>query len=243
MKLNLRTILILVLLTTSLSVIFQDLLMQFMLILFTIALYAITGTNRSKILRIFHRMKRLGQIILTVMIFQILFRQEGDVYWQFGIIKITSVGLSYGLTSSLRFFLIILIAGLLFDFPYYDYLLSFKSWKFPYEISFMVASIIHFIPIFSHQFNTSLEALALRGIDVKKIPIFTRFRMFVTLIFPVVAKAISNVRYRAISLELRGFRIYKERTYLYLSKLSWLDICLQAAGFVGFILILIFQFN
>jgi energy-coupling factor transport system permease protein len=241
MKLNLRTILVLVLLTTSLSIIYQDLVMQCLLILFTLILYIITGVTRSKAAKIYHRLKKLGQIILTVMIFQILFRQEGEIYWQFSFIKITSIGFNYGIVSSLRFLLIILIAGLLFDFPYYDYLLSFKSWKFPYEISFMVATIIHFIPIFANQFSSSLEALSLRSINVKKLPLIKRFRMYTTLIFPVVAKAISNVRYRAISLELRGFRISRERTYLYHSKLRPVDYLIQFSGITIFFLILIFS--
>jgi len=240
MKLNLRTLLVLVVLTTSLSVIFQNLKMQCLLILFTFVLYAVTGMTKHKMIRTYHRLKNLGRIIITVLIFQILFRQEGDIYWQYGIIKITSVGLNYGLISSLRFFLIILIAGLLFDFPYYDYLLSFRSWKISYEISFMVASMIHFIPIFTDQFRSSIEALTLRGISFKNVPVFKRFRMFSTLIFPVVAKAISNVKYRAISLELRGFRIYRERTYLYKSKLNIFDLLIQIFGFIIFILIIIY---
>lgn len=214
--------------------------MQSLLILFTGFLYLLTGMTKSKFSRTYHRLKSIGKIILTVMIFQILFRQEGDIYWQYGIIKITSIGVNYGVVSSLRFFLIILIAGLLFDFPYYDYLLSFRSWKIPYEISFMVASMIHFIPIFSKQFKTSIEALNLRGISIKKVPLLKRFRMFAILVFPVVAKAISNVKYRSISLELRGFRLYKERTYLYESKLNLYDYIIQITGILFFLLIVIF---
>jgi len=239
MKLNLRTILILVVLTTSLSVIYQELVMQCCLILFSCLLYILSGVSRTTMNRTLHRLRKLGQIIFTVMIFQILFRQGGEVYWQYGFIKITSLGVSYGIISSLRFFLIIIVAGLLFDFPYYDYLLSFKSWKLPYEISFMVASIIHFIPIFARQFDTSLEALSLRGISFRKLALFKRIRMFNTLIFPVVAKAIANVRYRAISLELRGFRLYNARTYLYSAKLSLIDQVIQITGVVIFILILL----
>ncbi len=238
MKLNLRTVLVLVLLTTSLSIIYQNLPMQLLLICFTLILYGLTGMSRETVLKIWHRLKKIGQIIITLMIFQILFRRGGDIYWQYGILQITSAGVSYGVISSLRFLLIILIAGLLFDYPYYDYLLSFRSWKIPFEISFMVATIIHFIPIFGRQFTLGMEALALRGIVFKKIPLLTRIRMFISLIFPVFAKALYNVRYRAISLELRGFRLYPDRTYLYSSKLKLHDILIQISGVLFFIIIL-----
>ena len=102
MKLNLRTVLILVILTTSLSIIYQQLIVQIALIGFTLLLYLLTGLKHQALMKVLHRLSKLGQIILTLMIFQILFSQGGDIYWQFGFIKITSVGLNYGIISSLR---------------------------------------------------------------------------------------------------------------------------------------------
>jgi energy-coupling factor transport system permease protein len=83
-----------------------------------------------------------------------------------------------------------------------------------------------------------MEALALRGIRIRKIPLLKRIRMFVSLIFPVFAKALYNVKYRAISLELRGFRLYRERTYLYYAKLKLSDIMIQIAAILSFIFII-----
>ena len=174
----------------------------------------------------------------TLMIFQILFRNEGTVYFSYGIISITSGGISYGFVSSMRFFLIILIAGLLFDVPYFDYLIAFKAWKFPYEISFLVASVIHFIPIFSLEFSKCIEALKLRGIDLNNLKWRNRPKAYISLIFPVIAKAINDVQYRAISLELRGFRLHKNRTSLYEDKLKFVDWLVQISAFVIFMLII-----
>jgi len=227
MKLNLRTILILVIVITSLSVIYQDILTQLLLIGFSLIFLFSIKPSKRKFSRLLHRLKNLAKIVLTLMIFQILFRHEGNILWEYGIIKITSVGLNYGVASSLRFFLIILIAGLLFDIPFYDYLLAFRAWKFPYEISFLVSSVIHFIPIFTNQFIRSREALQLRGIELGKLPVQKRTKAYMSLIFPVVAKAIAEVRYRSISLELRAFRLYPERTYLYKLKLRWFDYLIQ----------------
>ena len=240
MKFNLRTVIILVIFISSLSIIYQVLLMQLLLISVTSFLYLITGVSKKNIHKILHRLKNIGRIIFTLMIFQIIFRHGGEVYFEYGFLKITSEGVNYGVVSSLRFFLIIINAGLLFDFPFTDYLLGFKAWKIPYEISFMVASIIHFIPIFSKQFQVTMEALHLRGISFKTVPILKRVNMFSTILFPVLAKAISNVKYRAISLELKGFRLYKDRTDIYESKLAVIDYLVQIFSLVIFILVLIF---
>ncbi|MHA1717994.1 MAG: CbiQ family ECF transporter T component, partial [Promethearchaeota archaeon] len=91
------------------------------------------------------------------------------------------------------------------------------------------------------QFQRSREALFLRGIELGKLPIIKRFKAYISLLFPVVARAISEVRYRAISLELRAFRLYPTRTYLYLQKLKWYDWIVQA-GVVGIFVFCILLF-
>ncbi|MFC1898172.1 energy-coupling factor transporter transmembrane component T family protein [Candidatus Cloacimonadota bacterium] len=234
MKLNLRTILIMVMAITSLSVIYNTILSQVVLIGVSLVLLLSINPSRHRFLRIWHRLKMILRVVITLMIFQILFRREGDVIWEWQFIQITAGGLEYGVAASLRFLLIVIIAGLLFDIPYYDYLLAFRAWKLPYEISFLVATVIHFIPIFGRQFKRSQEALFLRGIELSKLPLITRSKAFISLIFPVVARAISEVRYRAISLELRAFRLYSTRTYLYQQKLKWWDWVVQVGVVILF---------
>ena len=241
MKLNLRTILVMVIAITSVSVIYNTIAIQAVLILLAVLLNLIINPSKHKIERVYHRVKLLSRIIFTLMIFQVLFRTGGEVIWQWKFLQISEVGLQYGVSSSLRLLLIVLVAGMLFDIPYYDYLLAFRAWKFPYEISFLVATVIHFIPIFGRQFQRSREALFLRGIELGKLPIIKRFKAYTSLLFPVVARAISEVRYRAISLELRAFRLYPTRTYLYLQKLNWYDWIVQV-GVVGIFVFCILLF-
>jgi energy-coupling factor transport system permease protein len=240
MKLNLRTILIIVMAITSLSVIYNTVAVQAILIGISLVLLLSINPSKKRFQRIWHRLILILRLVITLMIFQVLFRHEGETLWQWQFIQITSGGLAYGAAASLRFMLIIIIAGLLFDIPYYDYLLAFRAWKFPYEISFLVATVIHFIPIFGRQFQRSREALHLRGIELGKLPLITRSKAFISLIFPVVARAISEVRFRAISLELRAFRLYPTRTYLYQQKLEWWDWVVQVGVMGIFIFILSF---
>lgn len=237
-KLNLRTNLIIVFMITSLSVIFQEMLMQSLLLLLSIILVIIKNPSRESLLRIFHRLKKIGKVIFTLLVFQILFRNEGTVYFDYGIISVTSGGMVYGVISSMRFFLIILIAGMLFDVPYSDYLLAFQAWKIPFEISFLVATVIHFIPLFAMEFRKCIEALQLRGIDLNKLSFKARPKAYLSLIFPVIAKAITDVQYRTISLELRGFRLHKKRTSIYSDRLYINDWIIQIMTILIFIGIL-----
>lgn len=241
MKLNIRTLLVIVIFLTSLSVIYQRVWIQLILVTTAILLLLSINPSKKNRARVIHRLKNLGKIILTIMIFQILFRQGGNIYFSFGIIKITSMGLNYGIASSLRFFLIIIIAGLLFDIPYYDFILAFKKWKIPFELSFLIATVIHFIPLFSNQFKLSMEILRLRGIDINQLPIQRRPSAFMSLIFPVLAQEINNIKYRTISLELRGFRLYPERTYLRENVLKGYDLIIQIFIICLFIFILVME--
>ncbi|MDP8267633.1 MAG: energy-coupling factor transporter transmembrane component T [Candidatus Tenebribacter davisii] len=238
--LNLRTIIIIVSAITTLSVVHNTILMQFSLLLFSILLLLIIQPSKHRFHRLMHRMKMILKIVVTLMIFQILFRHGGEVIWQYGILKITTIGVSYGVSSSLRLMLIVLIAGLLLDIPYYDYILAFRSWKIPYEISFLIASVIHFIPIFHKQFISSREALNLRGIEISKPSILKRFKIYAALVFPIIARAISDVKYRSISLELRAFRLYPDRTFIYQAKLKWYDLVVQICSFIIFIIVIIY---
>lgn len=240
-RLNLRTILVLVMLLTSLSVIYQKVIVQITLIVAAIILLLILNPGKQSRDKLFHRLANLGRIILTIMVFQILFRKGGTVYFSWGIINVTSVGLNYGIASSLRFFLIIIVAGLLFEIPYYDFLLAFNKWKIPFEISFLAATVIHFIPIFNNQFKVSMEVLRLRGIEIGKLPLNKRTSAFLSLIFPVLAQAIYDIKYRTISLELRGFRIYPQRTYLRENTLKTHDLIIQIAAISLFIMIIIWE--
>ncbi|MCF7920318.1 MAG: energy-coupling factor transporter transmembrane protein EcfT [Candidatus Cloacimonetes bacterium] len=222
-KINLRALLVLVICLTGLSVIYQRPLVQIALLAITILLIFSQHPDKKSIKSLWIRISRIGRLILIIFIFQLLFRRNGEIIWQLGFIQITDIGLNYALASSLRFFLIILVAGLLMEVPFQEYLHALRAWKFPYEISFLVATTIHFLPVFQKIFKNKLETIKLRNIDLKKLRLSERFHLFRILLIPVLAAAIHDIRYRAISLELRAFRLYPTRTSLHQSRLQKID--------------------
>ncbi|MCF7911512.1 MAG: energy-coupling factor transporter transmembrane protein EcfT [Candidatus Cloacimonetes bacterium] len=223
-KINLRTILVIVICLTGISVIYQQPLVQIVLLAVTIALLFILRPSAKARQKLLHRLSSIGRIILVIFIFQLLFRRTGNVIFEYSILRITDIGINYALASSLRFFLIILVAGLLMDYPFQDYLIALNAWKFPYEIAFIVAATIHFLPVFKSIFDNKMETLALRSISLKKLTLKQRLKAFRTLLIPVLANAIHNIQNRSISLELRAFRLHPTRTYLHENKLHTIDL-------------------
>jgi energy-coupling factor transporter transmembrane protein EcfT len=239
LTLNVRSILLLVILITSVAVAYQSLVMQVSCLILTLFLLTILNTGTHKWQRLKKRMSHLTKILISIMVLQILFRQDGAVWWQWQFLKITQTGVEYGLITVFRLLLIILIAGMLFDISFYDFLIAFHKWKFPYELSFMIASVIHFITIFEKEFARTRETLFLRGIDIKKIPVLQRGKAFVTILFPILARAVSDIKFRAISLDLRAFRLHKSRTFYYDKKLKKADIFVHVlCGMIIFTFIL-----
>lgn len=238
MKINLRTLLIIIILLTTISLIFQDLLVQLYLLLITLGFLLLSPQRSNSFPRLFHRFRKLLKLFISLLLVQIVFRNDGHVYWQWGILQITSEGVQYGLISTLRITLIILLAALIFQRPFYDYLLAFHSWRFPYEISFLIASVINFIPTYSDQFINIKENLYLRGIQFSKLPLNQRFQAVSKLIFPVLSRALLQVRNRAIALELKGFRLYKNRTFIHEHKLTVWDWLIQLSCLVLLVIVL-----
>jgi energy-coupling factor transporter transmembrane protein EcfT len=91
------------------------------------------------------------------------------------------------------------------------------------------------------QFLRSLEALSIRGIKLDALPLARRPKVYLSLLFPVLAKAISDVKYRAISLELRGFRLHSTRTLLHQARLTVLDVLVQGTVVVAVAAIVLFH--
>ncbi len=233
-KPDLRTMLIIVCLITSMSMIYQRIAVQVGALVMTIVLLAIHSGGGSNLMRLRKRLSRIGRIIAILFVVQLLLRRTGDPIWQWSFVVITDTGLEYALVVSLRLILIILVAGLLFDYPFTDYLRAFRAWRIPYEISFLIANTIHFIPVFRRQAIQMKEALQIRGIQLGTIPLRRRGKALASLALPIVAGILNDVKYRAISLEMRGFRYRDTRTDFLKSKLTPADLSIQVIGFMIF---------
>ncbi len=223
-------------LITSLSIISQRIPMQVGTLLTTMILLLVM--QRENLHRLRHRMTRIFQVISVLFVVQLLLRRGGEpiLHWHF--IMITDTGLRYALVVSMRLILIMLVAGLLFDYPFTEYLRAFRAWKIPYEISFLIANTIHFIPMFRRQAIQMKEALQIRGIQLRTIPLKRRGKALASLALPIVAGVLNDVKYRAISLEMRGFRYSDTRTDFFDSKLSVMDYAIQVVGSLVFVAVL-----
>ncbi len=238
-NLNLRTILIITISLSSIAVIRQNITTQLIVMGTALILLLIHEERKNLFGRIFGRFRHLWIAVVSIFILQVLFRREGEAILSYGLLKVTEGGIAFGVIVSLRLLNLILISGLLFSISTSDYLLAFRAWKVPYEISFLITTVIRFIPDYYKMFLAYRENLYLRNINIKKLSLKAKFTALLSLLIPVLSNALTEVKSRAIALDLKCFRLHKERTYLHESRLKTIDYLLQAVCLIAFIVLIV----
>ena len=237
---NARTYLIISIIISTLSVILHRI--EYQLILFGVCILLVLLLNPSKrrFVLLWKRLRFLFILILFLFVMQLLFRQSGSVLFHWKFITIYSEGVLIALIVSIRLLILLLVVSLLFDIPFYNFVLALRDWKLPYEICLMIASTFSFLRLFEKQFKIMKDQLKIREISFRKIPIFRKSRAFSTIVFPVLAQAMQTIRSRAIALDLKGFRLHPTRTDYISHKLKWVDYVIQVLAFWVFIITMYF---
>ncbi len=237
---NTRTYLVISIIISTLSLILHN--VEYLLILFGICILLVFVLNPTKkrFALLLKRLRFLLIMIIFLFIMQLLFRHDGSVLFHWKFITLYSEGMQVALTVSVRLLILLLVVSLLFDIPYYNFVLGLRGWKIPYEICLMIASTFYFVRMFEEQFIITKEQLRFREISLRKVFLFRKLKAFSAIIFPVVAQAMYTVRYRAIALDLKGFRLHPTRTDYVSHKLRWFDYLIQVLAFLVFIITMYF---
>ncbi len=226
LRLNTRTKILMVVTLSFLALLYSQVWILAILTCISLLLYII-GKRRSSSNHSKSNFKSLLILIFSLMFIQILFRPAGTLLWHWGVVRISMEGINYGVAASFRILIIFLSAGYLLSISYYEYLMAFRSWRLPYELSFLMASVLQFLPILRREFQLVGEALTLRGIELGRLPLLKRLNAYQELVFPILARAVSSLKFRVISLEMRGFRLSNKRTALHEDHLKIIDYMVQ----------------
>ena len=120
----------------------------------------------------------------------------------------------FGAVLCVRLLIVIMSALILLTGQMRDYLLALVQMKMPYELAYMVILGFHFFPILRQEALDISYSIQLRGYDLKKAPIKEKLRAYMRMCIPIMSGALSRAQDTAIAMEARGFRMYKQRTYM-----------------------------
>jgi len=159
------------------------------------------------------RLKYFLPILSVILLIHVLFVRTGTPLLVIRSVTImTSHGVSRGITTLMRFFVILCSSAVMNGENSRRVLAALSKMKVPYLFTFMLMISLRFIPSFSSSFSDALTALQLRGVELHKIPWRKKLAMYGNLLLPVVADAIVKSRILAIVMEARGFGAFSKRT-------------------------------
>ncbi|MEG0753340.1 MAG: energy-coupling factor transporter transmembrane component T [Angelakisella sp.] len=163
--------------------------------------------------------KTLGYLkgFLTVMVslavIQSIFTRGGEPLLQLGnIVLLTQNGVMVAGSFLLRMVIITFSASILGTSSSREIIQGLVQMKVPYELAFMASMGLRFLPALRDQFRDVLVAMELRGIDFKAASFSQKLQLLGHMFTPVVAGAILASRQISISVQLRGFRAFPQRS-------------------------------
>lgn len=159
------------------------------------------------------KIKMLLYMMVFIAIMQSIFVPAGQALITIGSIQlVTAGGLILAGEFILRMLIIVASAGILSTSSSREIIQGMVQWKLPYEVAFMVAMGIRFLPVFADEFRSAMIAIELRGVDLKSLPFRQKIEVFASLFQPVVAGALIKSKAISMSIEMRGFRACPSRS-------------------------------
>lgn len=227
-KIDPRTKIILVLCLTSMVLIVENIWFVVGIGVISMACALFMGVELFDMIKRYHRILIL---ILTISLVQSIFTQDDQVLLEVaGISILTENGIKLGVKTFIRM-LVILTSGMIMSTSNYrETIQGLIQWKIPYKIAFMTSLSLRFIPIFMEEFQDSMVALQLKGIDFKKIPLGEKTRIYVYLLTPIILSSLKHAEEIAIAMESRGFGAYPKRVEYLVLQLKGRDYGVMAGS-------------
>lgn len=238
MKFDPRVKLCAIITLTTLAIYFKDLRWMIFLSILTFGVSVFLDADFKSL---FKRFKKFINLLVTICIVQIIFVRSGNVLLHLGNFNMIYYdGLARGLASGLRFFIILCSAAIMANENTRRVISSLNKMHIPYNFSFMVMIALRFLPMFTQTFKNALISIQLRGVDLKKVKMGKKVKLYSYLLLPVVSDAIVKSQELAMALEARGFGAYPTRTFYMDLKLSLKDKITISILVILFFVLLVF---
>lgn len=162
---------------------------------------------------VFRKCRRLWQVVIFAAVMQSIFIRQGTPLIRIGGIDLmTSYGVERGILILLRLFSIICGAAAISNYSQGELVEALVRIGLSGEFAYMVIIGIKFLPVLMDEMQDSLTAIQLRGIELERLGLGQKMRLYGYLLFPVVSGTVIRARELSDSMEMRGFRACPRRT-------------------------------
>jgi energy-coupling factor transport system permease protein len=125
-------------------------------------------------------------------------------------------GLLFGLGMAGRMFALLLAAPLVISTTDMNKLtLALVKLRVPYKITFVVSTAMRFAPLLLEEVRAIIDAQKLRGLDVEKMNVIQRAKVYSTVAVPLILGALNKSMQLELALQAKAFSGSGDRTYLH----------------------------
>ena len=221
-----RTKLIIVLFFSTISLIYEEI---WILVLIFVLSAIIALAMKSSLVAILVRLRKLLGVMAAIAIVQSLFTKTGSPIAKIGdITLLTDYGAAKALEFILRLGIIIVSAAIITTSSSREIVQGLVQWHCPYEIAFMTSVAIRFLPLFKEEMTDMVTAIQLRGIDLKRVKLKEKIKVYKYILFPIVINSILKAKELSSAMVVRGFRAYPKRTSYMVLKMNYIDYLVVA---------------
>jgi len=169
--------------------------------------------------------------------FNVIFRQSGDVVFQYGLLRVTTEGTIRGASILLKLlsmaYLTIFFVTSLRD---RDIVYGLYTLRVPYSMIFVAALTFRSWGLFQTDLDTIRDAMTSRGLDFNKGNAFARAKKFVSVLVPLISILVKRIDDITKSVETRAFGSGIQRTYYHNIGLEHIDYAIIVGCFAALIL-------
>ncbi|WP_066499043.1 energy-coupling factor transporter transmembrane component T family protein [Abyssisolibacter fermentans] len=229
-KFDPRTKLFIVLCLSSMGVIIKNIYMLFVILLISIVVSKLFACD---FFSYYKKIKNLIKIIILIAVVQSIFSGSGSVLISIrGLRILTTGGILKAAEFILRMSVVIISASIITTSNYREIVQGLVQMKIPYEIAFMVSVGIRFLPLMVEEFKDAMTAIQLRGIELDKIPIKSKLKIYSYIFTPVIAGSIIKAKRLSITMETRAFRAYPNRVSYMILNMRFADYIVMIITFI-----------
>ena len=201
-----------------------------LLALFVLIVIKLSGISISYFLR---GIRPMLWIIMFTVVFQMLFTVGGTVYFSFGPITVTSLGVLNAAYIFMRLVLIIMMSTILtlttapleLTDGIEHLLRPLARFGFPaHEVALMLSIALRYVPTLMDEAQKIMNAQRARGVEFDEGSFVDRIKAMVPILIPLFVSAFNRADEMAVAMEARGYRGGEGRTKYRQLKYSKMDV-------------------
>lgn len=149
---------------------------------------------------------------IQILIFQLLFCREGEIIYQWGILKIYSAALPLAITGILKASIIFLASMQFFTSASpQEFTLMLMKFKIPYRFAMLVELTVRFFPIMKAEYVSIVDSQRTRGLKMDSV--WDHLKGIIPTFLPFLYRAVRRSSETALAMELRGYGRSEARTF------------------------------